>query len=143
MFYPGRHQGMKRFLFLFTFAVLTCASVAAQSSTVPSDKPNVFLQKEPKRDKSRLRDLKGVAKDESGQPLDGVIVQLKDLSSGSIVDFRTHDDGKYLFYDLSMDQNYELRVMKDGYETPPMKKLTKYDTRKPAILDFELPRKKS
>jgi hypothetical protein len=136
---------MKRFLFLLSFLVLASTVAFAQSSAVPSDKPNVFLQneKEPKVDKSRLRDLKGIAKDEAGQPLDGVIVQLKDLRSGKIVDFRTHEDGKYLFYDLNMDQNYELRVMKDGFESPPMKKLTKYDTRKPAILDFELPRKKA
>jgi hypothetical protein len=133
---------MKRFLLLFSFLVWACLSVWAQSSSLPGDKPNVFLQKEPKVDKSRLRDLKGIAKDETGQTLDGVIVQLKDLSSGKIVDFRTHEDGRYLFYDLNMDQNYEVRVLKDGYETPPIKKLTKYDTRKPAILDFELQRKK-
>src|ERR1035438_9201724 len=119
---------MKSFLVLFSFFVCA-ASASAQSSTPPNDnKPNVFLQneKQPRVDKSRLRDLKGFAKDETGQPLDGVIVQLKDLKSGKIVDFRTHEDGRYLFYDLNMDQNYELRVMKDGYESPGMRKLTKY-----------------
>jgi hypothetical protein len=132
-----------RYFAVFLFITLSAASGFAQSSSVPSDKPNVFLQKEPKVDKSRLRDLKGIAKDEGGQTLDGVIVQLKDLKSGKIVDFRTHEDGRYLFYDLNMDQNYEVRVMKEGFENPPMKKLTKYDTRKPAILDFELQRKKA
>jgi hypothetical protein len=131
---------MKRFFFLFSFIVW---GACGQSTSLPGDKPNVFLQKEPKVDKSRLRDLKGVAKDENGQPLDGVIVQLKDLGTGKIVDFRTHEDGKYLFYDLNMDQNYEVRAIKDGFESPAMRRLTKYDTRKPAILDFELQHKKA
>lgn len=134
---------MKIFAVLLSLLFLAGASAYAQSSSVPSDKPNVFLQKDPKVDKSRMRDLKGIAKDEAGQTLDGVIVQLKDLRSGKIVDFRTHEDGRYLFYDLNMDQDYEVRVMKDGFESPAMKKLTKYDTRKPAILDFELPHKKT
>jgi hypothetical protein len=133
---------MRHFAVLL-FILFNAALCFAQSSSVPSDKPNVFLQKEPKVDKSRLRDLKGIAKDEAGQTLDGVIVQLKDLRTGKIVDFRTHEDGRYLFYDLNMDQDYEVRVMKDGFENPPMKKLTKYDTRKPAILDFELQHKKA
>lgn len=115
----------------------------AQSSSVPSDKPNVFLQKEPKVDKSRQRDLKGIVKDSTGQLLEGAIVQLKDLTNGKIVDFRTKEDGRYLFYDLNMDANYEVRVIKDGFEPAPMRKLTKYDTRRPAILDFELERKKA
>ncbi len=134
---------MKIFAVLLSFLGWASGFVLAQSSSIPTEKPNVFLQRDPKVDKSRLRDLKGIAKDENGQTLDGVIVQLKDLKSGTIIDFRTKDDGRYLFYDLNMDQNYEVRVMKDGFESPAMKKLTKYDTRKPAVLDFELQHKKA
>jgi hypothetical protein len=132
-------------LFILSFLLWAAASASAQSAPEPNDKPNVFLQnqKEPKPDKSRLRDLKGIVNDEKGQPLDGAIVQLKDLRSGKIVDFRTQENGRYLFYDLNMDLDYELRVIKDGFESSAMKKLTKYDTRKPATLDFELQHKKA
>src|SRR5580704_8874803 len=130
-----------KLFFILPLLLLAVDSARAQSTAEPNDKPNVFLQKEPKVDKSRLRDLNGVVKDQADAPLDGAIVQLKDLKSGKIVNFRTKEDGKYLFYDLNMDQNYEVRVIKDGFDDPGMKKLTKYDTRKPATLNFEMQRK--
>ena len=130
-------------LFVLSCVLAASVSVCAQSTQQPNDKPNVFLQREPKVDKSRLRDLKGIVKDELNNPIDGAIIQLKDLKSGKIVDFRTKEDGKFLFYDLNMDLDYEVRVLKDGFEAQPIKKLTRFDTRKPATMIFELQRKAS
>src|SRR6266853_1789718 len=114
----------------------------AQSTPTPSDKPNVFFGKEPKVDKSRLRDLKGLVKDDADKPVEGAIVLLKDLKSGKVVQFVTKGDGAYLFYDLNMDVDYELTAKGDGFTAPVKKKLSKYDSRKPAMLNFELERKK-
>src|SRR5712692_622157 len=114
-----------------------------QSQQTPSDKPNVFFGKEPKVDKSRLRDLKGVVKDDANQPVESAIVQLKDLKTGKVVEFVTKKDGAYLFYDTNMDIDYQLTATRDGFSAPVKKKVTKYDSRKPAVLNFELERKKA
>lgn len=113
----------------------------AQSTPEPGDKPNVFFGKTTKVDKSRLRDLKGLVKDDADKPVEGVIVLLKDLKTGKVVEFVTKPDGAYLFYDLNMDLDYELTAKGDGF-TAVVKKLSKYDSRKPAMLNFELERKK-
>lgn len=119
------------------------SAFAQGQSSLPSEKPAVFDGHRPaKEDKSRLRNLSGAVRDQAGAPIDGAIVQLKDLKTGKMIDFITKKDGAYDFHELSMDIDYELTAKRDGYGDPVTKKLSKYDSRKPAILNFELQRKK-
>lgn len=129
-------------------ALLAAASAFPQAAPTapPGDNPtnpNVFMGKLPKVDKSKLRDLKGFVKDESDNPIEGAIVSLKDLRTGKIQSFRTPPDGSYLFYDLNIDLNYEITAKADDAAPPVTKKLTKYDTRKKPVLNFQLERKKA
>ena len=128
--------------FSVLFAAITPVFPQATPSPAPGDKPNVFLQKEPPVDKSRLRDLKGVVKDDAENPIEGAVVQLKNMKSGKMVEFITKKDGAYLFYDLNMDIDYELQAKRDGYTLAPKKTLSKYDSRKPATMNLQLERKK-
>ena len=133
----------KVFLFFSgLFFAIGPAYPQATPSPAPGDKPNVFLQKEPPVDKSRLRDLKGVVKDDGENPVEGAVVQLKNMKSGKVVQFITKKDGVYLFYDLNMDIDYELLANRDGYSTAAKKTLSKYDSRKPATVNLQLERKK-
>ena len=120
--------------------VLSCGLARPQSAAPvdPGNKPNVFFGKEPKVDKSRQRDLKGVVKDEADNPMENAIVQLKDLKTGKTVSFVTKKEGTYLFYDLNMDIDYEVSARHDNFTDSAPKRLTKYDTRKPATLNFQL-----
>ena len=135
-------------LIFFLSAALAFAALAfgqAAPTPPPNDKPttqNVYMGKLPKVDKSKLRDLKGVVKDDSGNPVDGAIVSLKDLKTGKVQSFRTKQDGAYLFYDLNIDLDYELTAKCDT-AAPVTKKLTKYDTRKQPTLNFQLEKKKT
>lgn len=130
----------------FTGLLILGSAIGFAQSTpppLPTEKPAVFDGKRnPKEDKSRIRDLSGVVKDESGAPVDGAIVQLKDLKTGKMVDFITKQDGAYVFRELNMDIDYELTAKRDGLGDAVKKKLTKYDSRRPATLNFELQRKK-
>ncbi len=69
-------------------------------------------------------------------------MQLKDGYTGKLVNFITKKDGSYSFTALSMDIDYELTAKRNGYGDPVKKKLSKYDSRKPATLNFELQKKK-
>ena len=137
-----------KFLLVLSWSVLATGLAFGQAapSAPPNDNPqkqNVYMGRLPKVDKSKLRDLKGIVRDESGTPVEGAIVSLKDLKTGKIQSFRTKQDGSYLFYDLNIDLDYELSAKSDGAAATVTKKLTKYDTRKAPTLNFELERKKS
>lgn len=118
-----------------------CFAQATQSP-LPNEKPAVFDGKvNPKPDKSRLRNLSGVVRDNNGDPISGAIVQIKNGKTGQMIDFITKQDGSYRFDELDMDIDYDLTARRDGYGDPVKKRLSKYDSRKPAILNFELQRK--
>ncbi len=85
-----------------------------------------------------MRDLSGIVSDESGAPIEGAVVQLKDMKTGREIEFITKKNGKYTFTDLNMNIDYELTAKRDGYASAEKKKLSKYDSRKPATLNFEL-----
>ena len=133
----------------FLILLLVGASLVfgqATPTAPPGDNPNnpnVFMGRLPKVDKSRLRDLKGVVKDDAEAPIENAVVQLKDLKTGKMQSFVTKADGSYLFYDLNMDQDYQLTAKWDQAPAPLVKKLTKYDTRKHPTLNFELAKKKA
>ena len=137
---------MKFARFFAPVFVLGLAAVAAYPQASPTAPPStntttVVPRINPKADKSRLRDLKGTVKDESEAPVEGAIVKLKNGNSGKVVEFITRKDGAYLFYDLNMDTDYDLTVVRDGFEDGK-KTLSKYDTRKPATLNLQIEHKK-
>src|SRR5579884_3853079 len=119
-----------------------CSSVLAQATppALPTEKPATFDGKRnPKEDKSRLRELTGIVKDEAGNPIEGAVVRMKDTKTGRVIDYITKSDGAYQFHELDMDIDYELTAQRKGYDDAA-KKLSKYDSRKPATLNFELQR---
>ena len=137
-------MGIARLVPLASLMLLGSAVVFGQAtpSALPTEKPATFDgKKNPKEDKSRLRELTGVVKDEGGAPVDGAVVRLKDTRTGRVIDFITKQDGAYQFHELNMDIDYELTAQRRGFGDAA-KKLSKYDSRKPATLNFELQRAK-
>jgi len=122
---------------LFAFA----GAALAQSSPNHNDQPVTFSGLAPKVEKSFLRDIKGTVKDVNGNALQGAIVRLKDLKSGKVVTTETDKDGAYVYYDLDIRSEYELTATHDGFQGPVTKRVSEYDTRRPAIRNFELERK--
>jgi len=122
---------------LFAFA----GAALAQSSPNHNDQPVTFSGLTPKEIKSLLRDIKGTVKDLNGNAIEGALVRLKDLKTGREVTTETSKDGAYIYYDLDIRDDYEITASHDGFKGPVMKKVSEYDTRKPAIRNFELERK--
>src|ERR1700730_1911403 len=110
----------------------------AQQADAPA-KPSVVVEnnkEKPKKD-SPYRTIQGIVKDQADNPLAGAIVQLKDTRTSKILDFATHDDGKFAFRELSMQSNYEL-LAKRGDLATPVRKVSIYDTRKDVTINFTL-----
>src|SRR5579885_2084513 len=101
---------------------------ATQTPTPGSDKPSIYLggdnpNRQEKRDKSRIRDVKGTVRDENEDPVEGALVKLREISTGKTITWRTGKDGSYLFHDLSMDNDYELTATREDSE-PVVRKLS-------------------
>ena len=137
-------MSIAKFFLLSSALFLATDTLFAQATppALPTEKPATFDGKRnPKEDKSRLRDLTGVVKDDAGAPIDGAVVQIKDSKTGRLIDFITKPDGSYVFHELNMDIDYDLTAKRNGFDAAA-KKLSKYDSRKPATLNFELQRAK-
>ena len=128
-------------------AAAPLAFTQATPTPTPGDKPGAWLGNGPnpnareKKDKSRLRDIKGVVRDENDNPLEGAIVKLKNINKGTIVTWRTGKDGTYVFHECSMDADYELTATHDALGLSTTRKVSQYDTRKPATMNLQLQRK--
>src|SRR5207237_10667593 len=104
-------MSIAKFFLLSSVFVLGSGIALAQATppALPTEKPATFDGKRnPKEDKSRLRDLSGIVKDDTGAPIEGAIVQIKDTRTGRVIEFITKQTGAYEFRDLDMTIDYEL-----------------------------------
>ncbi|HEV8040015.1 MAG TPA: carboxypeptidase-like regulatory domain-containing protein [Bryobacteraceae bacterium] len=125
-------------LFTVLFVFLAAAGLLCAQGDPTKHPEAVYGNDMPKNAKpSKLRTIQGTVKDQADNPVSGAIVQLKDLRTSKVVDFATHEDGKFAFRELRLDVNYEL-VAKRGDLAAPVKKVTIYDTRNQVILNFKL-----
>ena len=74
------------------------------------------------------------------KPAQGAVVLLKDMKTLQVRSFITQADGTYHFSGLKADVDYELNA-KSGDTTAPTRKLSIFDTRKEAVVNFKLDKK--
>jgi hypothetical protein len=72
----------------------------------------------------------------SGSIVIGAVVQIKDTKTLQIRSFITQADGRYRFYGLSLNSDYELTAEKNGLASP-VKTLSMFDNRKKVVLDLK------
>jgi protocatechuate 3,4-dioxygenase beta subunit len=83
------------------------------------------------------RSVQGRVLDSNGNPLEGAVVKIKDTRTLQVRSFITQADGRYYFYGLSPDVDYELRATyKDA--SSPVQKLSAFDSRKQATIDLKV-----
>ncbi len=130
-------KAMRRMMFCSIYLVPLLAVALAFGQQNPSNQPNVFLDNKGKPPKaSNARIIQGIVEDESDNPVRGAIVQLKDVRASKVIDFATKDDGKFVFRDLSMKNDYELTAQHGDIKV--VKKVSPYDTRNNVNLTFKL-----
>jgi hypothetical protein len=89
-----------------------------------------------------LRDVQGMVSDESGKPVVGAVVQLKNTKTLEIISFITKDQGEYYFHGLSPDIDFEISAQ-FGDKASSVRTLSTFDTRKQSVMNLKLdkPRK--
>ena len=86
------------------------------------------------------RSIEGTVLDAKGSPVSGAIILLKDTKSLQVRSYIAQKDGKYHFFGLSSDINYELRAQANGM-TSPEKMVSVFDSRKVVKLNLKLKKK--
>ena len=89
-----------------------------------------------KKKEAPTRSVSGVVSDEAEVPLRAV-VQLKNLRTLDVKSFHTDVEGKYYFYGLAPNIDYELRAYADGYEAKT-RKVSSFDDRMELFYAFQL-----
>ena len=83
------------------------------------------------------RSIEGSVLDKGGSPVAGAVVLLKDSKTLQVRSYVAQADGKYHFFGLSTDINYDLRAQANGM-TSPVKTVSVFDSRKVVKLDLKL-----
>lgn len=121
-------RNMTRMLTLTAMALVVCAGLFAQQKT-----------REERREEANSRTVMGTVTTADDKVVSGAVVQLKDMRTLQVRSFITLDDGKYHFSGLRNDIDYELTA-RSG-DAAATKKLSLFDNRKEAILNFKLDKK--
>jgi hypothetical protein len=83
------------------------------------------------------RMITGMVSDESGEPLNGAVVQLKNLTSLEVRSYITQRGGKYLFCGLYSETDYQVTVLYKG-RFSRTKRVSRFDSRRTVKVDFHI-----
>jgi hypothetical protein len=117
------------------------AVLAAQDKDTKSRAGQVTRPQQQKdKEDANQRSVEGMVLGAGNAPVEGAIVQLKDMRTLAIRSFRTQADGKYRFAALQTDTDYELKAVA-GETSSSTKRLSSFDNRKTATINLELEKK--
>lgn len=118
-------QTRKTFIAMAILAALTCSAAFGQG---------IFDKY--KKKEAPTRSITGIVTDEAEVALHAVI-QLKNMRTLDVKSFHADDAGKYYFYGLDPNIDYELRAYADGYEAK-VRKVSSFDDRMELFYAFAL-----
>ena len=95
----------------------------------------------PHRGESITRSIEGTVLSKGGSPVPGAVVLLEDGKTLQVRSYIAQADGKYHFFGLNSDINYELRAQANGM-TSPTKTVSVFDSHKVIKLDLKLKKPK-
>ena len=123
-------RNMTQVLTLTAMTLVLCTGLVAQEPK---------KTREERREEANSRAVTGTVTATDDKLVTGAVVQLKDMRTLQVRSFITLDDGQYHFSGLRIDIDYELSA-RSG-ELTATKKLSLFDNRKQAVLNFKLDKK--
>ncbi|MBV9157094.1 MAG: carboxypeptidase regulatory-like domain-containing protein [Acidobacteriaceae bacterium] len=120
---------MRTLCLLFLFAALTVPSFAQIAPPVVGQ-PGT----------PTTRSIEGTVLSTTGSPVSGAVVLLKDTKTLQVRSYIAQQDGKYRFYGLSTDVNWELRAQANGM-TSKTKTVSVFDSHTKVVLNLKLNKK--
>jgi hypothetical protein len=102
--------------------------------------PLLFAQTKDKSQEANVRSVQGTVSDDTGKPIDGAVVHLKNVKTLQIRSFITKSGGSYSFHGLSTNVDFELRAEYQGASSD-VRTLSVFDPRSKAIINLKLNKK--
>ena len=96
--------------------------------------PMLAQSKKEKAEEAKVRPVEGIVRDGNDQVVEGAVVQLKNLKTLQVRSFITKEDGRYIFRNLDINIDYELKADGNGGSAGSKKLLVFDDRRKPVII---------
>jgi len=121
--------------FLHRAGLLVCALFCFAALAHPQAQPPVVGE-----NAGTTRSIEGTVLSASGQPVPGARVLLKDTKTLQVRSYIAQSDGRYHFYGLSTDINYQVRAEANGF-TSKTKMVSVFDSHKVIQLDLKLTKK--
>ena len=125
---------LKGAVFASIFSILLPAAPARQIT------PQAPAPDNTRGSSSSSRAIEGTVLSSKGAPVAGAIVQIKDSKTLQVRSYIAQQDGKYQFWGLSNDVNYQLRAMAGGF-TSKSKTVSVFNSRRKITLDLKLTQK--
>lgn len=116
--------------------ILVCLVLA----TIPGANFAFGQSRKEKAEEAAKRSIEGVITTDADAAAEGAIVQLKDMKSLQVRSFVTKTDGKFHFFGLSINNDYEVKAELQGTSSKT-RTLSVFDQRKKAIMDLKLEKK--
>src|SRR5579862_6735155 len=89
--------------------------------------PGLFAEKKDKEDPN-TRMVQGAVMDVTGNPVEGAVVQIKNMKTLQVRSFITQKDGTYHFQGLNTNVDFELKALTSGAASPT-RTLSTFDSR--------------
>ena len=89
----------------------------------------------------RTRSIEGSVLDKAGVPCAGAVVLLKDMKTLQVRSYIVQQDGKYHFYGLSSDINYQVRAESRNMASPT-KNISVFDGHSRVLVKLKLKKQK-
>ena len=134
----GSHQptGARRpQAFLPVRRLLLATLLLASASAYPQAQAPVVGQ-----NTGQTRSIEGTVLSKSGEGVAGAVVLLKDTKTLQVRSYIAQNNGRYHFYGLSTDVNYQLRAESNGVSSKT-KTVSVFDSHKVVKLDLKLSKK--
>lgn len=87
------------------------------------------------------RVIEGTVKDGNGAPVKGAVVLLKDMKTLQVRSYIAQENGKYHFYGLSTDVNYQVRAQNDAFSSSN-KTVSVFESHQRIKIDLKLKEKR-
>ncbi len=120
--------------FRFMLLLLAAFSFASYGQIQPSVQDQSSVR-------PRTRAIEGTVLDKAGAPVPGAVVLLKDLKTLQVRSFIAQRDGKYHFYGLSPDINYQVRAQSNDVVSP-IKNISVFDSHTRIVVNLKLKKMK-
>jgi hypothetical protein len=111
---------------------LGCAAALLAACALP-----LAAQGKRTKEDTSTRTLQGTVFDPQDRPVNGAVVQLKDMRTLQVRSFITQDQGAYHFSGLKVDTDYQVKATYSGMSSDA-KNLSVFDNRRTPVLNLKL-----